>query len=211
MLTEGDEGLAGTRNLTLKGSPHRVGGPVLEIAVNRQRGRTRGRQGEIGRHVRIPHHDLTRGAEEYALPNACIPIRQERDIELPLGIVITEVLPIDPVQPAIRQFDAVYIQDFPFWSYFNGKNIFSTSINMLRDHKFKADIHANHLRVVGDQVAIQPNVRAVVDAVENQRVNFRRRSIKSRPVPPVLLPDVRWNAFGEVHPEVEVLVNGSVF
>src|SRR5437762_13914348 len=58
-------------------------------------------QREIGGNVRISDCHGTSTAKKYPLPDSCIAVSDERNVQMLLCIMVTEIFPIDPIQPTV--------------------------------------------------------------------------------------------------------------
>ncbi len=92
-----------------------------------------------------------------------------------LGIVIANVFPIDPVEPAVGQFhgvvadhDAIFGEQPSFRSDLHCEHIGFVRTNKFRDIELKTVVHADYLRRISDLVAIEPDVCPIVNTFENE-------------------------------------------
>ena len=120
---------------------------------------------------------------------------------------MAEIVPIDPVVPAIRQFDAVDVLKRTFRRDLHCEGVRFTRSNPRRHVELVSDVHADNLLVVRDQVAVQPDFAAVIDSREIQEVG---RAVGGRgergAVPPILLVEVLGHFVAKVHPGIQLRV-----
>ncbi len=122
------------------------------------------------------------------------------------GILVAKVFPVDPVQPAIAQFDAGFPFEALFGSDLDRQDIGSAGHDEFCDIEFKLVVHTDCGRAIRQLVPIEPDVSPVVDSLKDERVNVAtRRRGKRGSIPPVLLPEI--SRGGKIHAVVEILVN----
>ena len=104
-----------------------------------------------------------------------IPALRSATKELPLtgflfGPLVAEVVPVDPVEPAVGEFDAVDVLQGPLRGDLDGERVGTSRLDPPGDVEVVVDVHAHDLIGVGHQVTVQPDLGAVVDAGEVQLV-----------------------------------------
>ncbi len=110
----------------------------------------------------------------------------------------------------VADHDAIFGEQSSFGRDLHSQHIGPVHTNKFRDIKLKAVVHADNLRRIRDFVPVEPDIRSIVNAFEDEGVQVapgRRR--KGRAIPPVLLPKVSQR--GEIHAVIQILVNSAVF
>ena len=143
------------------------------------------------------------------LPDARIAVGDKR---IPVGRIlfwplVTQVVPVDPVIPAVRQFDAVDILQRALRRDLDRQRVGRSLVHPSGDIEFVGGVHADDLVVARDQVAVQPDLGAVVDAGKLQHVRrVAGRCGECGAVPPVLLVEVLRDLVEQIGSVVEVRV-----
>src|SRR5258708_12746943 len=86
---------------------------VTQITVNRKSRRAERRQRQIGNDISISESNRASRTEKHALPHSRVAVGHEWDVHLMLGIVVADVLPIYPVEPAIGQLNGMVADHNP--------------------------------------------------------------------------------------------------
>ena len=89
-----------------------------------------------------------------------------------LGVLKSQIFPVNPVQPAVGQFDAILTLQTLLRRHLHGQNIGPARYDEFRNIQFELVIHADNRRPVRHLVAVQPNVGPVIDSLEDERVNI---------------------------------------
>ncbi len=170
-------------------------------------------QRQFGVHAGVADRHRARRAEVHGLPDPGVAVGHER---IAVGRVlvrplIAEVVPVDPVEPAVGQLDAVDVLQRPLRGDLDGQGVGLPAVDPRRHVELVVDVHADHLVGVGHQMTVEPDLGAVVDAGEAQLIRgVPRRRGERAAVPPVLLVEIL-RYFGEqVLAVVEVRVGAVV-
>src|SRR6266566_8544282 len=165
-------------------------GPVVsQVAVDSQQSWIRRGQREIRSHVWISNGHCAGAAQKYPLPYSGISVRHERNVHMPLGVVLTKVFPVDPVKPAICQLNSVLTFEALLGSDLHRKNVLPSVNDEFGNVELETVIHPDCSLAVSYFVPIQPDISPIIDALKDERVDIPPgRSCECCAVPPVLLP-----------------------
>ena len=101
---------------------------------------------------------------------------------------IPEVFPVNPIEPAIREFNPRNVSYESFRGNFDGENIGRPWMDKTSHIKLMIDIHSGNLCIVGNQLSIQPDLCTIINPrkINPDSASFRR-NWKAGAIPPVLL------------------------
>ena len=123
------------------------------------------------------------------------------------GALVAQVLPVDPVVPTVRQLDAVDVLQRLLRGDLDRQCVRLAAVDPLRYIEFVRVVHADDPLVVGNQVTVQPDLGAIVDSGELQRIRrVARGRVERGAIPPVLLVEVLRDFIEQIRTEVEVRV-----
>ena len=184
-----DRRLARPRNRSFQRAADRLRREVAQVGEDREPGGGFG-EGQFRIHERMVDRNCARHPQIHGFPDAGIAIRNERnaDARIPfLVALVADVFPVDPVIPTVRQFHAVHVLDQSLRRHLHGEHIARAALDPRGDIEFVGGIHADHLLVVGDLLAVEPDFGAIVDSRKFKRVGFAGGRFEGRAIPPVLL------------------------
>ena len=102
-------------------------------------------------------------------------------------VVVSQIFPVNPIQPAISQLN-IFGQPL-LRRDLHRQYVAIPRMDNLRYVQFELVVHPHDLRSVCQLAAVQPDIRAVVNALEDQRINVAaRRSRERGSIPPILFP-----------------------
>ena len=107
------------------------------------------------------------------------------------GRSVSEIAPVDPVVPAVGQFHPVNVLNGALGSHPDREGVQRARTDPPRHVQIVIDVHPDDLAVVGDPLAVEPDVGAVVDSGEIQPVRREPGGSRKRgAIPPVLLVEL---------------------
>ena len=193
--------------------PDSVGREVPHGGEDREPRRVRPRQWQVGVDGGGGDSDGSRHPQRDGFEDPGVAVRDEgiTVAGILVGALIPEVVPVDPVEPAVGQLDAIDVLQRPLWSHLDGERIGLPRPNPRRRVDVVVDVHPDDLLGVGDEVAVEPDLGAIVDAGKVQLIRaVAGGGVERRAVPPVLLPEVLGHLLQKVLAVVQVRVGPVV-
>jgi hypothetical protein len=121
------------------------------------------------------------------------------------GPLVAELIPVDPVVPAVGELDAVDVLQCAFRSDFDSQGVGPTGVDPRRHIEFVGVVHADDPVAAGDEVAVQPDLGTIADTGKLQHVaGVTCWGAECGAVPPILLPQIWWHAVAKVGTDVQV-------
>src|ERR1700680_4132833 len=120
---------------------------VVQITVHRKSSGSEPRQGQISDDIRIANRNRAGCAQKNTLPDSGVAIRHERNVYLVRRIVVADVLPIDPVEPAVSQlnrmvadYEAIFGEQSSLRSDLHSQDVGPVHTNKFRDMRLTAGV-----------------------------------------------------------------------
>ena len=165
------------------------------------------RQRQLGVHGRGADRHVARHAQVHRLPDARVAIGDERVAVA--GILarapVTDVVPVDPVEPTVGQLDAVDVLERPLRGDLDREHVGTAWLDPRGHVEFVIDVHADDLPGPGDEVAVQPHLGPIVDPGKVQLVGaVAAGRVERGAVPPVLQIQILRDAVEHVRAVVRI-------
>ena len=176
------------RNRSFQRAADRLRREIAQVGEDREPGGGFGEE-QFRIHQRMVDRNAARHPQIDGFPDAGIAIRNKRNAgpRISPRSLVSDVFPVDPVIPTVRQLHAVHVLNQLLGCHLDGEHVPRAALDPRRDIQFVSGIHADHLLVVGDLLAVEPDFRPIVDSRKFQRVGFAGGRFESRAIPPVLL------------------------
>jgi len=143
----------------------------------------------------------------HRLPNPRIAIRYERNsVAVGLEIaVIAHVLPIQPVEPTVRQFDSIDLLNQPLRRHLHREHVALPFQNPFGRVDFVRHVHADYMLAVRKKMPVHPNLGAIIDSGKLEQIGIAtRRRVERRAIPPILLVKILRHRVCHVFPKVQI-------
>ena len=212
-LVDVDRGLAVAGDRCAQHAADPLGGVVAHAGVDGQPRAVGVGQWQLGVDGGRTDGDSAGCLEVHRFPDAGVAVGNERVSVggILVRSLIAQIAPVDPVVPAVGQLDTVDVLDGSFGGDLDRQDVRLARLDPRGDVELVVVVHPDDLAVVGDAVAVEPDVGAVVDAGEVQQVGLLAgRRGERGPVPPVLLVEVLGDLGEQVLAVVQVGVDAVV-